>query len=243
MRWIAIPMLALLLGSGLWSVPASAKAENVAKVSKAGKPTKAVKATKTTKAKTSKSAKASKTSKTSKSSKLKANKAKASKTKSGKQSAKPVEVALQQPAEEVITARDASSERIYDGMLPTEAEKIVMPAVKDERGRAECVQLLKSLMDAPRTLFWKEGRKLKASWDSIRPGTAIATFKKGRYPQKGNANGNKHAAIFLRASEAGIYVFDQFAGQIDVEERFIPWHHPRDKRASNNAAAYSTVRW
>lgn len=228
MRWIAIPMVALLLGSGLWSVPASAKAENVAKVSKAGKSTKAVKATKSTKAKSSKSAKAGKP--------------KASKTKSGKKSAKPVEVALQQPVE-VIAPRDAASERIYDGVLPTAEEKIIMPAVKDERGRAECVQLLKALMDAPRTLFWKEGRKLKASWDNIRPGTAIATFKKGRYPQKGKANGNKHAAIFLRASEAGIYVLDQFAGQMDAEERFIPWHHPRDKRPSNNAAAYSTVRW
>ncbi len=232
MRWIAIPMLALLLGSGLWSVPASAKAENVSKVSKAGKTTKTVKATKTTKATKTSKAKSRKPSKA----------ATVSKAKSSKKSAKPVEVALQQPVEAIVQ-RDAASERVYDGTLPTEEEKIVMPAVKDERGRAECVQLLKALMDAPRTLFWKEGRKLKASWDNIRPGTAIATFKKGRYPQKGKANGNKHAAIFLRASEAGIYVFDQFAGQMDVEERFIPWHHPRDKRASNNAAAYSTVRW
>lgn len=223
MRWIAIPMLALLLGSGLWSVPASAKAENVSKVSKADKTAKA-----------SKPAKAPKTSK--------AKSGKPTSGKSSKKRATPVEVALQQPAAPVAQ-RDAASERVYDGVLPTEQEKIVMPAVKDERGRAECVQLLKSLMDAPRTLFWKEGRKLKAGWDSIRPGTAIATFKKGRYPQKGKANGNKHAAIFLRASEAGIYVFDQFAGQMDVEERFIPWHHPRDKRPSNNAAAYSTVRW
>ncbi|MES2682739.1 MAG: BPSL0067 family protein [Pseudomonadota bacterium] len=138
---------------------------------------------------------------------------------------------------------DGASEQIYDGLLPTESEKIVMPAVKNEQGRSECVQLLKALMDAPRTMFWREGRKLKASWDHIKPGTAIATFKKGRYPQKGRGRGGKHAAIFLRASQTGIYVFDQFAGKNQAEERFIPWQHPRDRSPSNNAAAYSTVRW
>lgn len=141
------------------------------------------------------------------------------------------------------TLSDGASERIYDGALPTEEQKISLPAATDPQGRTECVQLLKSLMDAPRTQFWKEGRKLKVSWDEVKPGTAIATFKRGRYPQKRLGRGNKHAAIFLRASQAGIYVLDQFAGQHEAEERFIPWHHPRDHRPSNNAAAYSTVRW
>ena len=142
-----------------------------------------------------------------------------------------------------VQADEAASERVYEGMLPTEEQKIVLPAMPDERGRTECVQLLKTLMDAPRTLLWKEGRKLKASWTALEPGTAIATFKKGQYPQKGKKRGSKHAAIFLRASEAGIYVLDQFAGRHAAEERFIPWHNPRDKSPSNNAAAYSTVRW
>ncbi|MES2885685.1 MAG: BPSL0067 family protein [Pseudomonadota bacterium] len=138
---------------------------------------------------------------------------------------------------------DGASEQVYDGLLPTESEKIVMPVVRNKRGRSECVQLLKSLMDAPRTLLWREGRKLKASWEEVKPGTAIATFKQGRYPQKSRSRGSKHAAIFLRASDAGIYVFDQFAGQREAAERFIPWHHPRDRQPSNNASAYSTVRW
>ncbi len=136
-----------------------------------------------------------------------------------------------------------ASEQIYDGVLPTESEKVVMPAVKDERGRSECVQLLKSLMAAPRTLLWREGRKLKASWENIQSGTAIATFKRGLYPQKSKGHGSTHAAIFLRASAAGIYVFDQSAGHALASERFIPWHNPHNRRASNNAVAYSTVRW
>lgn len=148
-----------------------------------------------------------------------------------------------QMAHAAVHLSDGADEQIYDGLLPTETEKIVMPALKNERGRSECVQLLKTLMDAPRTLFWREGRKLKANWGEIKPGTAIATFKQGRYPQKPLARGGKHAAIFLRASEAGIYVFDQFSGQREAAERFIPWHHPRDRQPSNNASAYSTVRW
>lgn len=139
-------------------------------------------------------------------------------------------------------ADEGAAEQVYDGLLPTEEQKIVMPAVTNERGRIECVTLLKTLMDAPRTAFWREGRKLKTSWSEVKPGTAIATFNKGRYPSKAR-RGSKHAAIFLRATEAGIYVFDQFAGQADAAERFIPWHHPRDRKASNNASAYSTVRW
>ena len=146
-------------------------------------------------------------------------------------------------AQASVHLSDGTSEQIYDGLLPTESEKVVMPAVKNEQGRSECVQLLKALMDAPRTMFWREGRKLKASWDHVKPGTAIATFKKGRYPQNGRGRGGKHAAIFLRASQAGIYVFDQFAGQHHAAERFIPWKHPRDRSPSNNASAYSTVLW
>ena len=146
-------------------------------------------------------------------------------------------------ADASVHLSDGSTEQIYDGLLPTESEKIVIPAIKNEQGRSECVQLLKALMDAPRTMFWREGRKLKASWDHIKPGTAIATFKKGRYPQKSRGRGGKHAAIFLRATQAGIYVFDQFAGQSQAAERFIPWQHPRDRSPSNNAAAYSTVLW
>lgn len=147
------------------------------------------------------------------------------------------------PAMARASVGDAASERVYEGLLPTEEQKIVLPALPDERGRTECVQLLKTLMDAPRTPLWKEGRKLESHWAALPPGTAIATFKKGRYPQKGKGRGSKHAAIFLRASEAGIWVLDQFAGRHAAEERFIPWHNPRDKSPSNNAAAYSTVRW
>lgn len=133
-------------------------------------------------------------------------------------------------------------ERIYDGLLPGEGYSVSFPLFTDHRGRSECVELIKGLLGAPRTALWREGRKLKGNAGEIQPGTAIATFVNGRYPNW-QRRGSKHAAIFLRANEGGIYVLDQFAHQRSVKERFIPWHHPRDRSPSNNASAYSTVRW
>lgn len=133
-------------------------------------------------------------------------------------------------------------ERIYDGLLPGEGYTVAFPLFTDDRGRSECVELIKGLLGAPRTALWREGRKLRSNADEIQPGTAIATFVNGRYPNW-QRRGSKHAAIFLRATDSGIYVLDQFAHQRSVKERFIPWHHPRDRSASNNASSYSTVRW
>jgi hypothetical protein len=131
-------------------------------------------------------------------------------------------------------------ERIYDGLLPGDGFTITMDSFPDQNGSTECVQLLKSLMAAPRTIFWKEGRRLKEHFDAIKPGTAIATFVNGQYPQTGRTG--MHAAIFVRATQAGIFVLDQFRGRKAVTERFIPWISSSAKR-SNNAVAYSTVEW
>lgn len=136
----------------------------------------------------------------------------------------------------------APDEHAYQGLLPGEGYTVTMSAVRNEKGRAECVELIKQLYDAPRTTFWKEGRKLESHVATIPPGTAIATFVKGQYPNH-RPRGQKHAAIFVRATEAGIYVLDQFVRQLEVRERFIPWSHPRDRRAVNNASSYSTIRW
>lgn len=138
-------------------------------------------------------------------------------------------------------AVNEAGERIYNGTLPNERFTFSMPGFFDGNGKAECVQLLKSLMAAPRTIFWREGRRLQDTFHSVVPGTAIATFKDGQYPQQGRSG--KHAAIFLRATDAGIWVLDQFRNRPTVKERFIPWYNPRDKNPSNNARNYSTVRW
>lgn len=133
-----------------------------------------------------------------------------------------------------------AQERIYDGLLPGDDYTITMDSFPDQNGSTECVQLIKSLLAAPRTIFWKEGRKLLDHMHAVKPGTAIATFVKGQYPQQGRTG--MHAAIFVRATQAGIFVLDQFRGRNAVTERFIPWHSGSAKR-SNNASAYSTIQW
>ncbi len=132
-------------------------------------------------------------------------------------------------------------ERVYDGLLPGDGYTVTMDSFPDQNGSTECVQLIKSLLDAPRTIFWKEGRKLREHFPHISPGTAIATFVKGQYPQHGRTG--MHAAIFVRATQAGIFVLDQFRGRVAVTERFIPWNSPNSRKRSNNAATYSTIRW
>ena len=144
-------------------------------------------------------------------------------------------------------ASNASSrEQVYSlGATPDEdggSFQFEMPAFDtDHDGKVQCVELLKGLMNAPRTIFWKPGRSVMDN-DDIKPGTAIATFVNGQYPQ-GPIKGSKHAAIFLKKVKDGIYVLDQYVGQKLAKTRFIPWYnHTNDKR-SNNGHSFSTVIW
>ena len=64
------------------------------------------------------------------------------------------------------------------------------PKVRD----GECVALVQVYADAPRTITWRAGERVVES-TALLPGTAIATFVKGRYP---GAAQRRHAAFFLR---------------------------------------------
>src|SRR5688500_17743289 len=50
----------------------------------------------------------------------------------------------------------------------------------------ECVALTKFFSGAPHTSFWRQGPNVLGN-KRVRPGTAIATFVNGRYPQTGKA--------------------------------------------------------
>lgn len=69
----------------------------------------------------------------------------------------------------------------------------------------ECVAVVKHFAKAPQTTIWKKGARVKGN-NSIRPGTAIATFdSRGKY--------HGHAAIYINQTAAGINVYDQWKGR------------------------------
>ena len=68
----------------------------------------------------------------------------------------------------------------------------------------ECVAVVKYFAKASQTTIWKKGARVKGN-NSIRPGTAIATFdSRGKY--------YGHAAIYINQTAAGINVYDQWNG-------------------------------
>lgn len=74
---------------------------------------------------------------------------------------------------------------------------------QEKVGNGDCVALVQHYAKAPHTTLWKQGVAVLDGKD-IAPGTAIATFVKGRYPSKDSGN---HAAFFLRhgAPRNGIF--------------------------------------
>lgn len=52
-----------------------------------------------------------------------------------------------------------------------------------------------------KTATWKQGKKVRGN--SIRPGTAIASFRNGKYRQD-------HAAILIKETPEGLLVWDQY---------------------------------
>lgn len=82
-----------------------------------------------------------------------------------------------------------------------------------------------------RTAFWKEGVKVKGN--KIKPGTAIASFRNGKFQQD-------HAAIFVRETVTGLVVYDQYKNPKK------PWgqrtlYFKKNNDRSNNGNLFSTI--
>lgn len=101
-------------------------------------------------------------------------------------------------------------------------------------GDGHCVSLIKQCANAPQTIDWKPGKKVLGQ--KLAPGSIIATFKNGKYPNKRGY----HAAIYIDQTPQGIWVWDQWVGK-PVHKRLIRFR--KDKAsASNTAQAYRVVR-
>lgn len=115
--------------------------------------------------------------------------------------------------------------------------------MKPKVGNGDCVTLLRTygpLKSRP-TSTWHEGAKVLGN-STIEPGTAIATFVHGRYPNKPTGN---HAAFYLRPGPGGFWVIDQYKRAKKIQSRFIE-SRGRFKDgtypfASDNADAFSVI--
>ncbi len=118
----------------------------------------------------------------------------------------------------------------FDGFICDDAHVHIGKSL----GNGECVDLVKLCSNAPMTRYWKPGKKVFGN--DIPPGTAIATFRRGKYPNKSGY----HAAIYSHQDENGIYAWDQWHGQA-VHLRYIKAKQSH-KKAGNNASKYRIIR-
>ena len=75
-------------------------------------------------------------------------------------------------------------------------------------GSHQCVAIVQVYAHAPVTSKWKQGVQVRGQ-NSLRKGTAIATFENGKYPNKAYGN---HAALYVSQDLKGIWVMDQWGG-------------------------------
>lgn len=128
----------------------------------------------------------------------------------------------------------------------SEAEKYEGQVLSDDDGwnqyKGECaagVQYVFSKAGTPlgKTKDWKEGIKVRGG--NVPAGTAIATFKDGKYSKN-------HAAILIKETPDGLQVWDQFKNQIGADGpkpwgiRFLTFTD-KDDDYSNNGNLFNVV--
>ena|SRR6478735_8450113 len=110
-------------------------------------------------------------------------------------------------------------------------------------GSRQCVALIQECAKAPLTASWREGKQVRRN-SLLPPGTAIATFVNGRYPNRPHGN---HAAIYVRQDATAIYVLDQWKDDKKTRITIRPIRFlGKDKdgnfiNPSNNGDAFSVI--
>lgn len=77
--------------------------------------------------------------------------------------------------------------------------------------RGDCVALIKAVTAGLKglpTSSWRPGKRV-VDTTGLQPGTAIATFENGRYPNRPTGN---HAAFFLSYAGRALWIMDQWKG-------------------------------
>jgi len=110
----------------------------------------------------------------------------------------------------------------------------------NEKGNTECVEFIRQTTDAPATTKWVRGRLVRSfKPGELASGTAIATFdSKGKYPTD---KLGKHAAIYLRTTDEGIEVLDQWDRQGEVRKRVIRFNRKPGTSRSDDADTFYVI--
>ncbi len=114
---------------------------------------------------------------------------------------------------------------------------------KPKIGDFECVSLVRHFTKAPPARMWREGEKVLGN-KKVLPGTAIATFVNGRWPnlKKGN-----HAAFYIGQVSDGLYILEQWntPAKKNISIRFISRKGRKPdgtySNPSDNADAFSAI--
>jgi hypothetical protein len=110
-------------------------------------------------------------------------------------------------------------------------------------GNGDCAQLVKMLTPGLKgrpASMWKQGARVLDT-TALRPGTAVATFVDGQYPD--NESG-QHAAFFLSYAGKAIWVMDQWKNdnrKPKVSSRVISPKPPSGGRLSNSSEAFYVI--
>lgn len=82
------------------------------------------------------------------------------------------------------------------------------------------------------THTWKQGKKVRGN--NIRPGTAIASFRNGKYR-------NDHAAIFIKETKEGLWVWDQYVSPLKRWGKRLLSFEANKYKYSNNGNFFYTI--
>jgi hypothetical protein len=105
-----------------------------------------------------------------------------------------------------------------------------------------CASLVQWYTKAGLTSTWREGIKVRGNGDKILPGTAVATFENGVYPNRPKDN---HAALYVSQDSQAVWVIDQWKGKDKITMRPMRFKGKNSDGSyldpSNNGDALSVI--